>query len=281
MDDIKRTFVTGWPVEHSRSPIIHNHWLAKAGITGEYLIRPRTVDDFQSFIKSFASEGFLGGNVTIPHKETAYELVDELDAAAKRLGAVNTVWLEDGVLKGGNTDGYGFLANLDDRAPGWDDKDRIIRGALVLGAGGAARAIVDGLVERGFSPVFIANRTVERAQALADKFGESCEAISLDDVGSASAISFVVNTTSIGMNDDQSPLDLAGFENDIVVNDIVYTPLITPLLKQASQLGLTPVDGLGMLLHQAVPGFERWFGIHPEVTEELRALVITDLGEPK
>ena len=230
-------------------------------------------------LRGLKQEGFIGGNVTIPHKEMAYKLAEQLDSNAKRLGAVNTLWLEGGILQGSNSDGYGFLANLDDRAPGWDDPSRLKRGALVLGAGGAARAIIDGLIQRGFSRIYIANRTLERAANLAETFGSVCEPVSLDQAGQYRSIAIIINTTSIGMKDNKSPLDLSGFDQNTVVNDIVYTPLYTPLLKQADQLGMIAVDGLGMLLHQAVPGFEHWFGIRPQVTQELRKLLLVDLGE--
>ena len=279
MDDVKRAFVTGWPVEHSRSPIIHNYWLKRLGLKGEYVKRACAVDEFPSFLKGLNNEGFVGGNVTIPHKEMAFKLAEQLDSTAQRLGAVNTLWFEDGILQGSNTDGYGFLANLDDRASGWDDSDRQKRGALVLGAGGAARAIIDGLIQRGYSKIYIANRTLERAEKLAHTFGPLCEPISLDQANQNQSIAIIINTTSIGMKDDNSPLDLSDFSQNTVVNDIVYTPLHTPLLKQAEQLGMIGVDGLGMLLHQAVPGFEHWFGIRPQVTQELRELLLDDLGE--
>lgn len=285
-DPAPRAFVTGWPVSHSRSPMIHGHWLQKYGLRGAYVKHPCTAEDLAGFLTDLADAGFVGGNVTIPHKEAAFALADHADDTAKRLGAANTVWLHDGALHVSNTDGYGFAQNLAESVSDWNASERLERGALVLGAGGAARAIVDCLKQQGFSTVYIANRTLAKANALAAEFGSPCTAISMEDIPDrASNVSLIVNTTSLGMEGTaqaaESPVDLSGFSEDTIVNDIVYTPLITPLLKQATKLGMTPVDGLGMLLHQAVPGFERWFGVRPEVTSELRALVVADLGDAK
>jgi len=280
MGSKKRAFVTGWPVNHSRSPLIHSYWLKKYDISGEYVKRPAAPDDFEDFIARLEKEGFVGGNVTVPHKEAAFSLVEHPQPAAQTLGAVNTVWLEDGVLQGTNTDGYGFLANLDDRHPGWDSSANRQKGALVLGAGGASRAIIYSLMERGFSSIVIANRTIARAETLAEYFGSPCRAIEIDRAKAGDLDpAIIVNTTSIGMNDDKSPLDLADFSTTTIVHDIVYTPLFTPLLGQAQRLGMPVVDGLGMLLHQAVPGFEKWFGVRPEVDDALRQILLTDLGE--
>lgn len=272
-------FITGWPVTHSRSPLIHGHWLAEHGLEGEYVKHGVEPDDLPALFDAVRQGQWLGGNVTLPHKEQAFGLVDHVHEPAQRLGAVNTVWQEEGQVHGTNTDGYGFLANLDERAHGWDGADKQQRGALVLGAGGAARAIIVALQDRGFVPIFIANRTLERAQTLADEFGVPCRAIALDDVATKAAkVSFIVNTTSVGMDGMSLPVPLDGFEPDSLVHDIIYTPLETPLLAQARQRGMPAVDGLGMLLHQAVPGFERWFGVRPTVTEALRALILRDLG---
>ncbi len=280
MADVKRAFVTGWPVDHSRSPLIHNYWLKKNGISGEYLKRPCAPQGLQQFLSDLESEGFVGGNVTVPHKEAAFGLIDQPCRAARALQAVNTIWLGEGGLRGTNTDGYGFLANLDDRHPGWDCEDNRVRGALVLGAGGASRAVIYSLVERGFSNVIIANRTLARAEALVEHFGATCQAIDIvEAVPGNLAPAFIINTTSIGMNDRKKPLNLEGFSATTIVHDIVYTPLMTPLLSQAKQLGMPIVDGLGMLLHQAVPGFEKWFGIRPVVDETLRKILLDDLGE--
>jgi len=279
---MKRAFVTGWPVKHSRSPIIHNHWLDQNGIDGSYEKRPCEPDDFATFVSGFQSEGFVGGNVTLPFKEQVFTLADEVDEVAKAIGAANTVWREGGKLHATNTDAYGFLANLDQQVPGWDDQDRLTRGALVLGAGGASRAIIYGLLERGFESIAIANRTVSKAHNLAQTFGQKCVAADISALTKENfSAALIVNTTSIGMGDGKRPIDPSLFAKDTVVNDIVYAPLMTPLLASAKEAGMPFADGLGMLLHQAVPGFERWFGVRPEVTDELRNLVLADLGESK
>ena len=284
MDKSVKAFVTGWPVDHSRSPLVHNHWLSVYGLSGRYIRQEVMPENFPSWMKNLDQQGFLGGNVTIPHKEAAFNLVEHLEPAAKRLGAVNTIWLQDGRLCGDNTDGYGFLANLDDRAPGWDENSNKKR-AIVLGAGGASRAIIDALVQRGFAKICIANRTFQKAENLANQFGATCEAIRLDQINDYLGDGdFVVNTTSVGMKDESALLiDLDRLPKTALVTDAVYTPLMTPLLKEAQKQGLKIVDGLGMLLHQAAPGFERWFGIRPQVTDELRQLVIKDLnaGHPE
>jgi len=274
-------FVVGWPIDHSRSPLIHNYWIKQNGLRGTYQKHACEPENFALFLSQLGENGFVGGNITIPHKETAFDLVDECDSHARALGAVNTVWLHNGKLHGSNTDGYGFVANLDETAAGWSNAGRRQAGALVLGAGGAARAIVHALVERGFERIWIANRTPGRAGILARQFGSKCEPISLQEIADiAGQVRFVVNTTSVGMagNNDR-PVDVSLFCEGTIVNDIVYTPLITPLLKDATERGLQTADGLGMLLHQAVPGFERWFGVRPSVTPELRRLVLDDLGE--
>ena len=215
--------------------------------------------------------------MTIPHKEAAFATVLHRDQAAEVIGAVNTVWLENGTLRGGNTDAEGFLANLDDRSPGWDTG----RSALVLGAGGAARAVVHALQTREFNDIRIVNRTKARAQELADHFGAGVSAFSLDAIDElAPDASLVVNTTALGMAGDTSlPMNVDRLTSDAVVTDIVYVPLETPLLAAAKARGLKTVDGLGMLLHQAVPGFERWFGVRPTVTPELRALIEADMAK--
>ncbi|MEP1207100.1 MAG: shikimate dehydrogenase [Rhizobiaceae bacterium] len=283
MAEFKKAFVTGWPVNHSRSPLIHNHWLKKHGLgdAGEYLKRPCEPEDLVEFLTHLREEGFVGGNVTVPHKEATFDLIAHPQPEAELLGAVNTVWLDqDGELQGTNTDGYGFLANLDDRHPNWDSAANREKAALVLGAGGASRAIIHSLMQRGFARIIIANRTLSKAEALAEHFGTPCHAADIAGITSETVDpSLIVNTTSIGMNDGQSPLDLSGFASSTLVHDIVYTPLVTPLLAQARQLGMPIVDGLGMLLHQAVPGFEKWFGIRPEVDDALRQILLNDLGE--
>ncbi len=268
--------IIGHPVSHSRSPLIHGYWLARHGIDGAYGVRDVAPGDIDSFLAAFAASGLVGGNVTVPHKEAAFRACATRDSVAQALGAVNTLWLEDGALHGANTDVHGFLANLDAAEPDWA---RALGEAVVLGAGGAARAVVYGLLERGVDRVVVANRTRARAEVLRETFGPRVLPIDWRDLGGRlNGCRLLVNTTSLGMK-GQPPLDidLSPLSPDALVTDIVYVPLETPLLKAAKARGLATVDGLGMLLHQAVPGFARWFGVRPEVTAELRALVIADL----
>ena len=273
-----RAFVTGFPVKHSRSPMIHGHWLKGFGIAGTYQAIEVAQAEFAGFLASLkdGSSGFAGGNVTIPHKEQAFALADAPDELATELGAANTLYLRDGTLNATNTDGYGFLHNLDDRAPGWiDRKDR----AVVLGAGGASRAIIQALRDRGFGEVHVLNRTVERARELADRFGPRIHAAPMAALTERLAgADLFVNTTSLGMdNSDAIAIDFTAMRSGALVTDIVYVPLITPILTQAREQGMRVADGLGMLLHQAVPGFEKWFGKRPDVTPDLRALIIADM----
>lgn len=277
MADSARAFVTGFPIRHSRSPLIHGHWLKNYGLNGSYEAIEVAPEGFADFVQSLQGNGFVGGNVTIPHKENAFALCARHDMAAMEIGAVNTLWFEDGVLWGGNTDAYGFVANLDAMVPGWDERES----AMVLGAGGASRAVVYALKQRGFDDIRIVNRTVERAKELADRFGSGISAhawrMAPELIGDSALI---VNTTSLGMDGkDDEVIDLAAATPDALVTDIVYVPLETPLLKMARQRGLKTVDGLGMLLHQAVPGFERWFGTRPDVTPELRKLILADMDK--
>lgn len=271
-----RAFVCGHPVKHSRSPKIHGHWLKTLGIAGSYEAIDVAPHDFADFLTSLEKRGFVGGNVTIPHKEMALTLVDRLEPSAEEIGAVNTVWLRDGRLYGANTDFHGFAANLDQRHPGWDAG----KTAVVLGAGGASRAIIYALKLRGLTDIRVLNRTVSRAQELADAFGPAVSAHALADAKALlTDATLVVNTTSLGMHGDSNlPIDADWLAPDTLVTDLVYVPLETPLLAAARQRGLPTVDGLGMLLHQATFGFEQWFGVEPEVTEELRELIIADLG---
>lgn len=275
MADTPRAFVCGHPVAHSRSPMIHGHWLKTYGIDGSYEKIDVPPAEFAAFAGSLAARGFAGGNVTIPNKEAAFALVARRDGAAQAIGAVNTLWFEGGELVGGNTDAYGFAANLDERLTGWRDAGT----ATVLGAGGAARAVVHALAEAGIGRVAIVNRTVARAQALAEAFPRA-SARGWDGLdGLLAATDLLVNTTSLGMDGEAGAgLDMALLPDSALVTDIVYVPLETPLLAQAARRGLRTADGLGMLLHQAVPGFERWFGTRPQVTRELRDRVVADLG---
>lgn len=272
-----KAFVCGHPIAHSRSPLIHGHWLARYGIAGSYEPIDVAPESFAEFVSSISRNGFAGGNVTLPHKEAAFRAAASRDEAAEDIGAVNTLWFEDGRLRGGNTDAYGFAANLDDRAPGWDARAST---AVVLGAGGAARAVLYALKQRGFSDIRMANRTVDRAADLARHFGPTFSAHRFEAVPELlSDAAIVINTTSLGMHgDESSPPDLANLPDQALVTDIVYVPLETPLLAAARRRGLKTVDGLGMLLHQATPGFERWFGVQPEVTPELRDLIVADMA---
>ncbi len=275
MSSAPRAFVVGQPVSHSRSPLIHGHWLKVHGLAGSYERIPVAPDDFDGFVRGLRDAGFAGGNVTVPHKGRALDLADAVDGAARAVGAANTLWFEGDRLMAGNTDVGGFLASLDDEAPGWD---RDGGSAVVLGAGGAARAVIHGLLERGFE-VGLANRTLMRAVDLADGHDEGVWAYAWEELpGLLRTADLLVNTTTLGMQ-GQPPLavDLAGLKRGALVADIVYAPLETPLLRDARARGLCAVGGLGMLLHQAVPGFERWFGVRPAVTPELRALVEADI----
>ncbi|OWV73516.1 shikimate dehydrogenase [Rhizobium sp. R339] len=282
MDDSRETlgpkaFVTGFPVKHSRSPLIHGYWLKTLGLPGSYRTHEITPDAFADFIASLkdGSSGFTGGNVTIPHKEMAFRLADRPDELSQELGASNTLWLENGVLHATNTDGRGFTANLDERHPRWDRHDT----AIVFGAGGASRAIIQAVRDRGFKEIHVVNRTVERARELADRFGPKVHAHpagALAEVMKGAGL--FINTTSLGMDGEAAPqLDFTVLAADAVVTDIVYIPLKTPILAQAEEQGYSIVDGLGMLLHQAAPGFEKWFGKRPMVDAALRALIIADM----
>ncbi len=264
----------GWPAAHSRSPLIHHYWLRTLGIEGGYNIEAVPPEGFAEFVLHLSTHGFVGANVTIPHKERALAL-SKPDARASAVGAANTLWYEGGELRSTNTDIEGLINNLDACAPGWD----AAADALVLGAGGSSRAVVFGLIERGVKRVHLANRTVERARALADQLGASVQPVSWDAIGDLlPRAGLLVNTTSLGMH-GQPPLevDVSLLPSHAVVADLVYVPLETPLLAAARARGLKTADGLGMLLHQAVRGFELWFGQRPEVTPELRALVEADL----
>ncbi len=271
-----RAFVLGWPIAQSRSPLIHGFWLAEHGLAGSYERLAVPPEEIESFLRTLPGGDWIGGNVTVPHKEVAYRIASERDPVAEATGAVNTLWIDGGKLCGANTDAPGFLANLDDRSEGWDARPG---DAVVLGAGGAASAVAWGLKARGFR-VRLVNRTLARAEALAARLGGETRAHGWDDVSRLLADArLLVNTTSLGMTGkDDMTIDLAPLPGDALVTDIVYVPLETPLLATARARGLATVDGLGMLLHQAVPGFERWFGVRPTVTPALRRLILADLG---
>jgi shikimate dehydrogenase len=269
---ILRAGVVGHPVKHSRSPIIHGYWLEQFGINGRYDRYDVKPEDFSHFVKTLSEQGLQGVNVTIPHKEAAFLALDEATDRARRLKAANTLWFENGKLWGDNTDSIGFLANLDQGHPGWDIN---AKSALILGAGGAARAIIAGLQERNIEKITIVNRTRERAEELALMSGGQVAVAEWSKLSfQLESADLVVNTTSLGMS-GQPDLDLSldPLGKNALVTDIVYVPLETNLLKQARLRGNPVVDGLGMLLHQAVPGFEHWFGKRPVVTDALRHLV--------
>jgi shikimate dehydrogenase len=275
---MKRACVIGWPVAHSRSPVIHRYWLKLYGLDGAYDMEAVRPEEIGGFLKSLGERGYAGANVTLPHKEAALAAAVRPDEAARTIGAANTLWLDEaGLLHASNTDAYGFMTHLAAEAPDWNKGERPV---AVLGAGGAARAILHGLIEAGASRILLANRTEGRAKALAEGFGDRVSVIAWADRNRALAgCGLLVNTTSLGMT-GKPPLDidLAALPRDAIVADIVYSPLETPLLAAARARGNRVVDGLGMLLHQAVPGFERWFGVRPNVTPELRAHVVKHLG---
>ena len=274
MSKARAACLIGWPAAHSRSPLIHHYWLRTLGIEGGYNIESIPPEGFAEFVLHLSTHGFVGANVTIPHKERALALTRP-DQRARAVGAANTLWYENGELRSTNTDIEGFLNNLDACAPGWDRAGE----ALVLGAGGASRAVVFGLIERGVRLVHVANRTIDRARALADQFGARVHPVSWDAAADLlPRAELLVNTTSLGMHGQSAlELDIGRLPSQAVVADLVYVPLVTPLLAAARACGLQTADGLGMLLHQAVRGFELWFGRRPEVTPELRALVEADL----
>jgi shikimate dehydrogenase len=272
-----KAFVIGHPINHSRSPLIHGAWLAEHGIDGRYEAIDVAPEDLRAFFERLRAGEFAGGNVTIPHKEAVFGLCDSVDPLARTIGAVNTLVVSQGKVHGTNTDYLGFLGNLDAGAPGWDaDLDF----AIVLGAGGAARAVLVALQSRGIKAVALLNRTLENAQKLAAQFAPGIEPGSIQAFNAlAPRAGLLVNTTSIGMHGSAfTDLDLSLLPKSALVTDLVYVPLETPLLADARAQGLATVDGLGMLLHQAVPGFEAWFGTRPAVTPALRARIQATLG---
>ncbi|MDB5625032.1 MAG: shikimate 5-dehydrogenase [Tardiphaga sp.] len=264
----------GWPAAHSRSPLIHHHWLRELNIEGGYSIESVPPEGFAEFAMNLAHHGYIGGNVTIPHKERVLQLAD-CDDRAKAVGAANTLYYVGDRLHATNTDVEGFIGNLDAAAPGWDSGTE----ALVLGAGGSSRAVVFGLLERGIARIHLANRSITRAQAIAAQFGDRVMPMAWDAIPAAmKTAELLVNTTSLGMKGQPDlVIDVAGLPAEAVVADLVYVPLLTPLLAASRARGLRTADGLGMLLHQAVRGFELWFGQKPRVTAKLRAIVEADL----
>lgn len=275
---MKKAFVIGHPIAHSKSPLIHQSWIAEHGLDASYEAIDVAPDDLAAFVARLRDGEFVGGNVTIPHKEEVMGLIEEIDPLAAKIGAVNTLVVDNGTISGSNTDYVGFLANLDAASPGWD---KGLESALVIGAGGASRAILAGLIDRGVPRIDLINRTLERAEALAAEFGPTIVPGALHDMASRMEGSgLLVNTSSVGMKGTRfEGLELSRLAPGAVVTDIVYTPLITPLLAQARAEGFAIVDGLGMLLYQAVPGFKAWFGVEPAVTEGLRNRVLAALGQ--
>ena len=272
-----RACVIGWPIAHSRSPVIHGYWLRTLGIEGTYTREPVRPEDLRSFLATLGDRGFAGCNVTVPHKEAALALAVDVDAAARAIGAANSLWLSNGQLCASNTDAYGFMTYLNQKAPQWCQRDAPV---LILGAGGAARAIVHGFLEAGVAKVIVCNRSLSRSEELVGHFGARVSAHRWETRHeAANSASVVVNTTTLGMKGEGDPgIDFSGVAADTVVSDIVYVPLETAFLSRARSFGLATVDGLGMLLHQAVPGFEKWFGVRPHVTAELYDLVRADIA---
>jgi shikimate dehydrogenase len=271
-----RACVIGWPIEHSRSPMIHGHWLAQYGIAGTYTREAVKPEDVGVFLSSLADRGFAGCNVTLPHKHAALAAAKHKDGAAIAIGAANTLWLENGSLCATNTDAYGFMTHLSETVPDWQSLDAPVS---LLGAGGAARALIHGFLTAGVREIRLFNRTHARAEDLARHFGSRVKVHLWSERERLSRDAGVlVNTTALGMiHGAPLDMDVSGLGARTVVADIVYVPLETPLLAAARRCGLRTVDGLGMLLHQAVPGFEKWFGRKPEVTPELRALLAADI----
>lgn len=274
-DRIPLAGVIGVPVGHSRSPRLHNYWLRQYGIAGHYVPIEISQADLGEMLDVLPRLGFVGLNVTIPHKESVLALADVVTDRAALIGAANTlIFREDGKIHADNTDGYGFIQNLRSGAPEWDAKTGP---ACVFGAGGAARAIIASLIEVGAPEIRLSNRTRARAEALRAEFGGKITVYDWVKAGNmVDGAATVVNTTALGMaGKPEFKVPLDGLSRDTVVTDIVYTPLRTRLLNIAEMAGCVTVDGLGMLLHQAVPGFERWFGTRPEVDEKTRSVVLS------
>ena len=271
--------VMGWPVGHSRSPLLHNHWISTLGLEAAYVPLPVRPEDFEQALRALPRLGFLGANVTVPHKEAAFGLCDKLDDAARRIGAVNTlVFRKDGTIEGRNTDAIGFVESVKYQAD--DSVDGSV--ALVLGAGGASRAIVAALIDLGAEEIRIANRTVEKAQTIADtmkKGGVAIHAVPWESRDDAlDGVSILVNTTTCGMKGhDPLEIDLSPLSLGAIVADIIYTPLETTLVASARELGLITAGGLRMLVEQARPAFEAWFGTKPPITRELMEMLETDV----
>ncbi len=269
---MKKACVIGWPIEQSRSPLIHNYWIKTLGLSGLYTKEAVEPAALETFIRSLEKNGYAGCNVTVPHKEAVFALADTRHASANAVGAANTIWHDRGKIVAANTDTYGYMAYLEARYPNWN---RSAAPVSILGAGGSARAIIFGFLKAGVSEVRVFNRSPGRAIELVRHFGGRVKALDWDDRSSASSdVAVLVNTTTLGMKGAGDPgIDLKQLHADCIVSDIVYVPLETALLKQAKAQGLRTLDGLGMLLHQAVPAFEAWFGVKPDVNDELYRLI--------
>jgi len=267
----RRACVMGWPVKHSRAPIIHGYWIEKHRLDAELALEAVQPEDFPQFLAELGERGYVGGSATMPHKFAALSLT-EPDEHARAVGAANVIWLDAGRLRSTNSDFVGFVAALDESAPGWD---RTAEKAVVFGAGGAARAVVHGLLERGVARVHVHNRTADKAEALRERFGHRVVPTSDTALGAAlQGAGLVVNGASYGMaGQPDLDVDLSSVRDDAVVADVVYVPLETGLLRRARARGLRVSDGLAMLLHQGPGCFEKWFGVRPVVTPELRARV--------
>ena len=274
MTDFPRAAVIGNPISHSLSPKLHGYWLRRYDLAGEYTALQLTEDKLEETLHRLPKEGFVGANITLPHKVTVMQFADQVTDRATLIGAANTlIFKSDGRIFADNTDGYGFIANLRQNAPDWNPA---AGPAAIFGAGGAARAVVVALIDAGVPEIIISNRTRPKAEGLRDDFGARIRVVDwvqadmmLDEAAT------VVNTTSLGMTGASDfKVSLDGLRKDAVVTDIVYNPLMTPFLQAAEKRGCTIVDGLGMLLHQGVPGFERWFGHRPEVDADTRAAVL-------
>ena len=268
-----KTAVIGHPISHSKSPLIHNYWIKTHGLNGSYEAIDIHIDNLRTDVHALVSKGYSGFNVTVPHKIAIMELCDEIDDLAKEIGAVNTVTIKNGKLYGTNTDAYGFIQNIKQAAPDFDfSSGRIV----VLGAGGAANAVLYALLQEGAGEIILTNRTIEKAQKLAALNPDIIKVADWADRNDiCEGASLIINTTSLGMT-DKPPLtiDISYAANNALVTDIVYSPLQTDLLKSAQSHGFKTVTGIGMLLHQARPGFELWHGVIPEVTPELEELVL-------
>ena len=268
--------IVGYPVKQSRSPKLHGYWIRTYGIAGDYRAEEIAPENFDAFFTNLSAHGYVGCNITMPHKDRAFAL-SAPDARAMAVGAANTIWLDGGTLRSTNTDVEGFIGGLDARAPGWD---RRTRRAVVLGAGGTGRAIVCGFLERGIKEIHVVNRSRDKADALSERFGSAVSSAGWQDLPKLLAgAGLLANSTSLGMDgkDPMPPLDLSVMRRDAVVGDAIYVPLETKLIAAARAQSFQTMDGLDMLMHQAVRGFELWFGRRPEVTQELRDLLVADL----